>query len=87
MLSGVTESGFEFEIDEEALDDMEYLEALAEAEDDSTRFPRVIEMTLGKEGKKRLYDHVRNEKGRASATKAIAEFTEILEKAGNQTKN
>lgn len=87
MLSGVTESGFEFEIDEKNLDDMEYLEALADAEDNTERFPKLIRMTLGEEGKKRLYDHVRDEKGRAVATRAIEEFTEILQKAGPRTKN
>lgn len=87
MLSGVTESGFEFEIEEEALDDMEYLEALAEAEEDNTRIPKVIEMTLGKEGKKRLYDHFRDEKGRVQASKVVPEFKEILDKAGSKIKN
>ena len=87
MLRGVTDSGFEFEIEEETLDDIEYIEILGECEEDFTKLPKIIEKTLGKEGKKRLYDHLRNEKGIASATKVSEEFTEILNKAGNKTKN
>lgn len=87
MLVGSTQSGFEFEIDPEQLDDMEYVEKLAEIEENVLVLPKVIVMTLGEEGKKRLYDHLREDNGRVSVSKVSEEFTEILTIAGSKTKN
>lgn len=87
MLQGKTKSGFEFEIDEKQLDDMEYVEMLAEIEDNILAFPKVIAATLGEEGKKRLYDHLRDENGRVPVAEVTEEFKEILTVAGPKTKN
>ena len=87
MLKGKTKSGFEFEIDEKIADDMELLEAIAEAETETYKFPKVLEKVLGKEQKQRLYDHVRTKKGNVPIEKAMNAFVEIMNAAGEQTKN
>lgn len=87
MIKGKTKSGFSFEIDEAIADDMEFLEDLAEAQDDVTRFPKVMEALLGKEQKKALYDHIRGDGKRVSIEKTIEEFTDIMNEAGAKTKN
>lgn len=87
MVTGKTTTGFEFEIDETIADDMEFVEALSEAMDDAIRFPKVITRLLGEEQKKRLYDHIRRDDGRVSVEKTVEEFTEIMNLAGENSKN
>ena len=87
MLKGKTKSGFEFEIDEKVADDMELLEAIAEAETQTYKFPQVLEKILGAAQKKKLYDHLRTKKGNVPIEKAINEFIEIMNEAGKETKN
>ena len=42
MVKGITESGFEFELDEEILDDYELLESLCDIDNgDASNFPAV----------------------------------------------
>ena len=87
MKTITTSTGFTIEVDEENFDDIEFVEMLAEVEDDVLKIPKVIKMTLGEDGKKALYDHVRNEKGRAPASKVIEIFKEIMDLTGDGGKN
>lgn len=87
MLSGVTESGFAFTLDEAALDDYELLEALAGIDrGEMWSIIDVVNRLLGKEQGKALKDHVRTETGRVSTKALIGEITSIL-KAKKETKN
>lgn len=87
MLKGKTKSGFEFEIDKTRLDDMEFVEALADVEENFLKFPKVCEMLLGKEQKKKLYDHLRTEDGKVPVGLMNETITEIMILAGESTKN
>lgn len=90
MKDVTTTTGFKIEVDEDNFDNMEFVELLAQAEDETKELmiaPKAIEMTLGKEGKKALYNHVRDEKGRPRASKAIEEFREIISLVGDGGKN
>ena len=87
MLKGKTKSGFEFEIDETRLDDMEFVEALADVEENFLKFPKVCNILLGEEQKKRLYDHLRAEAGKVPVQLMSETITEIMILAGNSTKN
>lgn len=87
MLTGKTKSGFEFEIDETALDDMEFVELLASLEDDFLNFPKVCTILLGKEQKQRLYDHLRNDAGKVPIPAVNEAIAEIMTTAGSETKN
>ena len=87
MLKGKTKSGFCFEIDETGLDDIEFVEALADLEEDALKLPKVCNMLLGKEQKAKLYDHLRNENGKVPVTDVSNAIVEIMSVAGESTKN
>ena len=87
-MKGTTTTGFNFEIAEDVRDDMELLEALIAIDNGDLReLPNVLVSLLGKEQKKALYDHCRTEKGRASASRIMAELKEIFESADKDLKN
>lgn len=75
----ITSSGFECEIDEDALDDYELLDALTKVDKgQNDRITDAVDLLLGDEIKQRLIDHVRKENGRASVEAVVKEFGEIL---------
>lgn len=79
MLRGKTESGFEFEIDQEIFDDYDFLELLCQIDEGETQLTiKMVDRLLGKEQKERLKEHVRTESGRVSAKKLLAEVKEIF---------
>lgn len=79
MITGITESGFNFEIEEEAIDDYELFENLCAIDNgDISKITIVADGYLGKEQLKRLKEHCRNENGRISTTKMIDEITQIM---------
>ncbi len=79
MVKGLTKSGFSYEIDEEILDDYEFLEILLKIDEGEISYSiKMVDMLLGEEQKKRLKDHVRTENGRVPATKLISEALEIF---------
>jgi len=84
MIKGKTSTGFEFDFDTDVVRDMEFIELAAEASENGTRYPALIEYALGKEQKKRLYDHVRNDKGRVMLDDVRREFDEIFEIANSK---
>ena len=87
MIIGKTQSGFEFEIEEEILDDYDFLEVLSKIDEGETTLAlKMVDMLLGEEQKEKLKDHVRSESGRVSARKLIAEVMEIFS-ATNKGKN
>lgn len=88
MKKGTTKSGFNFEIDEKVLDDMELIDAMAAAQgDDPTQISVVVVKIFGPEQRKRLYDHVRAEDGRVPVTDVANIITEIIDSLGDDGKN
>lgn len=87
MIDLKTKSGFEISLDEDTMNNMELLDALtALQEGDGTQMSRIIPMVLGKDGKKRLYDHLRLPNGRVPANAVDDELSEIMQ-ALNSGKN
>ena len=87
MVEIVLDNGLKIQIDENAMDDMELLDLLAQLDDgNGYAIPRVVEHLLGKEQKKALYDSVRVN-GRAPVTKVVEAMKEILNKLGETGKN
>ena len=87
MITGKTKSGFEFELDDEVLDDYELLEVLHKL--DSGEYGLVTEMVgklLGEEQKDLLKEHVRGEDGKVSTQRMMVEVAEIFQ-ANNGLKN
>lgn len=85
---GTLKNGFEYEIDDEIMDDMEMVEAVAEAQGENPlAVATVIKMALGEDQKKRLYDYIRNDKGRVPVQEAVESLTEMFEALGDDGKN
>lgn len=79
MIKGKTESGFEFEIEKEALDDYELLEALSKVDKGEYGcITEVVTLLLGEKQKENLKEHIRKN-GRVSANKMIEEVMQIFE--------
>lgn len=77
-VKGTTRSGFNFEISEAALDDMELAEAAARAaKGDKLAEIEMIERLLGQKQKKALYDHLRVD-GRVSKNAVGEALTDIF---------
>lgn len=86
-MKGVTESGFAWEIEDEALDDYELLEVLHKIDTgEYGMLPEMVDKLLGKEQTKMLKSHIRTEGGRVSATRMITEVMDIF-KSSSQGKN
>jgi hypothetical protein len=86
VIKGETSTGFSFSIPRQNLDNMDLLDAISEMGDsDPLAFSRVINLMLGKDQKKKLYDHVRTEDGRVPVEKLSTEIQEIFE-TSNETK-
>lgn len=87
MLRGKTESGFEFEIEDDILDDYELLEMLCQIDEgDPLATVKMVDKMLGKEQKERLKTHVKELYGRVSTEKLLDEVGKILNSC-NQGKN
>ena len=75
-----TESGFEFEIDANKLDDWEILDQLSEMNDGNMLYaPKFVKKVLGEEQGKKLVEHCREKDGRVPTEKVIKEIFEIFE--------
>lgn len=88
MITGKTDSGFEFEISEKALDNMELVDALADAQDDDPlAVSKVCTLFLGKDLKKKLYAFLRTEDGRVPVERVTKTIMEIFTFFGKEGKN
>lgn len=86
MIKGTTRTGFNYEVDETRINDMEYLELLAKATGNIAYLPAVVEKLLGREQKTALYEHVRDENGRVSVD-AIDREIEYIMSGNDNLKN
>ena len=89
MIHGKTTTGFEFDVDPDAIRDMEFIELAAQVEENGLLLPKMIERVIGKEQKQALYDHVRNSDGRVLIDKVNDEIKEIFDSlnTNSETKN
>ncbi|MDO4681087.1 MAG: hypothetical protein Q4A55_07575 [Aerococcus sp.] len=78
MIKGKTKSGFEFEVSEDAIQDMYLLEEIAQVDENPLSVTHILTRLLGDEQKKRLYKHVENEQGHALVEDVMFEFGEIM---------
>ena len=82
-MKGKTSTGFEFDIEDERLDDMELVDIMAEIDENPLLMPKLCKMLLGEEQKKRLYDHLRSEDGRVPIEATTNAIQEILNSPGD----
>ncbi|MCH3961128.1 MAG: hypothetical protein LKE48_03215 [Solobacterium sp.] len=87
VIKGETSTGFSFSYPKQNLDNMELVEAMGGAIDgDPLKMPLVLNLLIGKEEKKALYDHVREKDGRVSIKKISNELVEMCN-SNKETKN
>lgn len=80
MITAKTESGFSIELEESALDNMEVLDALSDLDEGNPlAMSRLVVKLLGKDGKKRLYDHLRTEDDRVPASAVESAIMELFQ--------
>ena len=85
---GTLENGFAYEVDENVLDDMRLVDAIAEAEGENPlKVSKVMTMVLGDEQKERLYKSLENETGRVPVKVAMDALMEIFNRLGEEGKN
>ena len=77
-MKGITSTGFEFEIDDNRLDDMELVDVMAEIDANPLLMPKLCRMLLGEGQKKRLHDHLRVKDGRVPIEAVAKEIQEIF---------
>lgn len=90
MIKGTTSTGFEYEYDEERLDDMRFVDILAVVVDpEAPKFDKIsgasklLTMMLGDELKKKLYDHIGSfHEGRVPRADVEAALEEIMSASG-----
>jgi hypothetical protein len=87
MIKGKTQSGFKFELQQDALNNYELVENLAELEDNPILITKVVVQLLGKEQADNLKEHVRSESGIVPIEKMTNEITDIFQNGTNETKN
>jgi len=79
MLKGTTESGFNYEIADETLNDYELFELISEVDGNPLLLPKLVKKLLGDKQKDNLINHVRGEDGRAPLDKISQEVMEIFQ--------
>lgn len=78
-------SGFEADIDEMRVADMEFMDAINDIQEgDLTGLSKLAALILPKAERKRLYDSVRNEAGIATIDRVSAMLQELLGQLGSK---
>ena len=87
MLRGKLDSGFEYEIAEEVRDNMELLDAIVEADQNPLAVSKVVKLLLGENQRRKLYDHLRTDKGNVPILAVSNAVAEIFRGSGQAVKN
>lgn len=95
MKTGTISNGFHYEFDETRADDMRFVDLIVEATgEESGEFEKLhatskmLDMLLGKEQKKALYDHIgKDYDGRVPSAELEKALTEIMQGGGDAVKN
>lgn len=88
MVKCKTSTGFVVELDKNVMNNMELVDALAEAENDNpVALSKACLLLLGKDNRQKLYDHLRQENGRVPVDAVGAALTDIFKAFGDAGKN
>ena len=77
-MQGKTSSGFKFEVDEEAVKSMEFIDLINDLDEKPTMIGKVIKFMLGEDQKEKLYKHVRGGRKFTPAEDVNKEVEEIF---------
>ncbi len=87
-MKGIATNGFEYEISETVFENMELIDALAEAgEENPLAISNVCLLVFGKEQRNRLYDSLRLEDGTVPFMEVANVISEIFAERGKEGKN
>lgn len=87
-MTGTTKSGFAYEIPDSVFENMELIDALADAGGENPlAISTVCKLVFGNEQRKRLYDHLRREDGTVPLAEVSAVIAEVFSARGNAGKN
>ena len=93
-MKGKLKNGFKYEVSDNIMDDMEFVEIYRATQDDPLKYIDLLEKLLGKEQKQKLYDSIRGkdgvvhvQEGDYTVTDAVAEIFKALEESGTAGKN
>ena len=78
-MQGTTKSGFKFEVNEEAVKSMQFIDLVAELDEKPMLIGKVVKFMLGDEQKEKLYKHVRGDKKYTPAKDVDKEVNEIFD--------
>lgn len=87
MIAGTTKSGFEYKIEDANLDNMELVDAIAEADGNPIAVSKIVLLLLGAEQRKALYDHLRAENGTVPVGAVKDAILDIFQNSGSTVKN
>lgn len=87
MITVELKNGFKAKIDPSKLDDMYFIEAMAEMETNIVKLSDVCSMLLGEEQKMKMYKSLEEKDGRVPLDSINDAITEIMTKAGDEIKN
>lgn len=80
MIKGTTKSGFEFELEDEVLDDYELLEAICSVDHGNySDVAKLVEMLLGEEQKEKLKAYLKSKDGKVRTTAIMNEISDMFE--------
>ena len=84
----VTYDGLTIDVDENALDNMELLEAIELSDENGIYTTKAVRLFFGDENKKKIYDHFRDpETNRVPVEKVIDFMLEAIGQLGDDGKN
>lgn len=78
-MQGTTKSGFKFEVDEDVITSMEFVDMVAELDEKPMKIGKVVRFMLGEDQKEKLYKHVRGDKKLTPAKDVDKEVNEIFD--------
>lgn len=86
MIEGKTSTGFSFELNENIIDNIELVDALAEMEENPIALSKVMKMIFTDKTRKALYDHVRTKDGRVPVEAISNEIRDVFQAFGEKGK-
>ncbi len=82
MITGKTKSGFEFKLEDNALDDYELIEALGELDENPLKISKVINLLFGSR-KNEVKEFIKRQKGYVSTKEMSNLITEVFSAISN----
>lgn len=89
MTTGKTRTGYEYEFNEDLINDMEVIDALADVTsgENVLALSAVMKKLFAPDERAKLYDHVRTEDGRVPTDALMEEIRDIMEGADEGKKS